>query len=422
MLRRLLHAVLASLALTGTAAFAQELDPGRDLDRTREQLERTREAEAALRAEIDELRGERAKLNTELIRTAESIRFIEERIADSEDQIRSLSASETDLRATLSERREVLASLLGSLQRMGRQPPPALLVEPEDALAAVRSAMLLGAVLPELRLEAEALAADLTELSRVRRELEDGRATLAREKSEIDAARARIAALIDTRQAALHDRERALADEEKRAAQLARDVRDLESLITRMEAEVAPAREAAQAAQAAPAPPADERTRLAALGDPGRLSPAIAFSAAKGRLPMPVNGITLAHFGAPEPEGGTYKGQTLSTRAAAQVTAPCDGWVVYAGPFRSYGQLLILNAGDGYHVLLAGMERITVELGQFVLTGEPVAVMGQGGTQAAAAAGLEESRSVLYIEFRKDGAPVDPSPWWAATGSERVRG
>jgi septal ring factor EnvC (AmiA/AmiB activator) len=110
----------------------------------------------------------------------------------------------------------------------------------------------------------------------------------------------------------------------------------------------------------------------------------------------------------------------MASRAGAQVTAPCDGWVVYAGPFRSYGQLLILNAGGGYHVLLAGMERISVDLGQFVLTGEPVAVMG-GGPQSAAAVATGSSQPVLYIEFRKDGSPVDPSPWWASD-SEKVRG
>jgi len=95
--------------------------------------------------------------------------------------------------------------------------------------------------------------------------------------------------------------------------------------------------------------------------------------------------------------------------------------VVYAGPFRSYGQLLILNAGGGYHVLLAGMERISVDLGQFVLTGEPVGVMG-GGSQVSAAAATRPKSPVLYVEFRKDGAPIDPGPWWAANESEKARG
>jgi septal ring factor EnvC (AmiA/AmiB activator) len=136
---------------------------------------------------------------------------------------------------------------------------------------------------------------------------------------------------------------------------------------------------------------------------------------------LPVNGVKIHEFGSTDTGGGTEKGLSIATRAAAQVTAPCDGWVVYAGPFRSYGQLLILNAGGGYHVLLAGMERISVDLGQFVLTGEPIAVMGSG-SQAPAAVATGIKQPVLYVEFRKDGTPVDPSPWWATNEVEKVRG
>jgi septal ring factor EnvC (AmiA/AmiB activator) len=76
-------------------------------------------------------------------------------------------------------------------------------------------------------------------------------------------------------------------------------------------------------------------------------------------------------------------------------------WVV---SFRNYGQLLILNAGGGYHVLLAGMQRISVDFGQFVVTGEPVALIGDGVQSAVAKAG-GASQLVLYVEFRKDGNP-----------------
>jgi septal ring factor EnvC (AmiA/AmiB activator) len=141
-------------------------------------------------------------------------------------------------------------------------------------------------------------------------------------------------------------------------------------------------------------------------------------------LPIPVNGVKSRDFGASDGNGGTERGISIVTRPGAQVTAPCDGWVVYAAPYRSYGKLLILNAGGGYHVVLAGVERISVDIGQFVLTGEPVAVMGSGPQVASAmltgAAG--GSQPVLYIEFRKDGSPVDPNPWWATPDSEKVRG
>ena len=126
-------------------------------------------------------------------------------------------------------------------------------------------------------------------------------------------------------------------------------------------------------------------------------------------------------FGGSDGAGGSERGISIATRAGAQVTTPCDGWVVYAGPFRSYGQLLILNAGGGYHVLLAGMERISVNIGQFVLTGEPVATMGTTA-QVASILASAPSQPVLYIEFRKDGTPIDPGPWWATSEGEKVRG
>jgi septal ring factor EnvC (AmiA/AmiB activator) len=147
----------------------------------------------------------------------------------------------------------------------------------------------------------------------------------------------------------------------------------------------------------------------------------VAFASAKKQLPLPVNGVRIKEFSASDGLGGTEKGLSIASRPGAQVTAPCDGWVVYAGPFRNYGQLLILNAGGGYHVLLAGMERISVDLGQFVVTGEPVAVMG-GRVPPTAALASGSGQPVLYVEFRRDGTPVDPGPWWATSDGEKVRG
>ncbi len=109
------------------------------------------------------------------------------------------------------------------------------------------------------------------------------------------------------------------------------------------------------------------------------------------------------------------------TRPRGVVSSPADGWVAYAGAFRSYGRLLIINAGDGYYLLLAGMDQINVEVGQFVLAGEPVAVMGDTGSAPSAGAGGRND-PVLYVEFKKDGGSIDPDPWWAKGSSEKVRG
>ena len=112
----------------------------------------------------------------------------------------------------------------------------------------------------------------------------------------------------------------------------------------------------------------------------------------------------------------------LETRAGAQITSPCDGWIVYAGEFRSYGQLLIINAGGGYHILLAGLSQIDVQPGQFVLAAEPIGTMSGS---SAASPKTQTSAPVLYVEFRKEGRPVDPDPWWVDTrqeGHQKVQG
>jgi septal ring factor EnvC (AmiA/AmiB activator) len=158
-------------------------------------------------------------------------------------------------------------------------------------------------------------------------------------------------------------------------------------------------------------------------GKPDRITPAIPFQLAKGKLLMPARGRRALGFGEKTQYGGTSKGLVIETRFSARVTSPCDGWVVYAGEFRSYGQLLIINAGGGYHVLVAGLSQMDVGPGQFVLAAEPIGTMSGAPRTAQLATertGLgqsapQTSAPVLYIEFRKDGQPIDSNPWWVAS-------
>src|SRR5215467_3750157 len=375
-----------------------------ELEALRAEQRRTLENEARLKREIESIGDDRRKFNQQIIDTASRVVSVEERIAQTLERLEPLDDREQALRASLEQRRGMIAEVLAALQRIGRQAPPGLLIRAEDALQSVRSAMLLGAVLPEMRQQTEVLAADLAELVRLRQQIAAERDRLARDLF------------------VLAEAEQALSDERQRAAELARQAENLNQLIVKLERGLDTASRAARAAarSSEDGKAASGRPDLAALKDPGRLSPAIAFAAAKGMLPLPVNGARIREFGAADGLGGTEKGVSIAARPGGQITAPCDGWVVYAGPFRNYGQLLILNAGGGYHVLLAGMEQISVDLGQFVVTGEPVAVMG--GAQSAVAKAGGASQPVLYVEFRKDGVPVDPGPWWAANEGQKVRG
>ncbi|WP_298107474.1 peptidoglycan DD-metalloendopeptidase family protein [Bradyrhizobium sp.] len=427
----------AGFASAGVSASAQAVDPApqtttasaeaikqreQELEATRAQQKSSAELQQQLKAEVAAIGQDRSKLNAQLIDAAAQVQSIEAKIGDAEAKLRPLDAREQQIRSSLDSRRSEVVEVLAALQRAGRRTPPALLVRPEDALQSLRTAILLGSVVPELRSRAQALAKDLAELVALRRAIAAERDRLAGDRDKLREDQTRLAALVDERQRKQNEAEKNLEAESARAIALSKQVDSLQGLISKMEQDLKSAAKAAAVATQQGTPNnVDGKPNVARLKDPSRSSPAIAFASAKGLLAFPVNGVKIRGFGGSDGAGGVEKGISLATRPGAQVTTPCDGWVVYAGPFRSYGQLLILNAGGGYHVLIAGMGRISVNIGQFVLTGEPVATMGTS-SQVASILATNVSQPVLYIEFRKDGTPIDPGPWWAAKEGEKVRG
>jgi murein hydrolase activator len=395
-------------------------------------LEASQEQRRKIEAEIAAIRADRAKLAAALLDATQNVNAAERKIGETEARLDALTGREDAIKRSLDGRRAVIAEVLASLQRMGRKPPPALLAAPEDMLTAIRTSMLLGSVLPQMRSETEALASDLSDLMQLRQSIAAEREKLSRSVTELRAERQRLSALVEARQAALSAAKQALDAERERALELARQAASLKDLIARMEAEVAAAARGAEAArkadesrkraaEAAP-PSAGVKTALAPFKDPARLAPAASFLETKGLLPFPVNGTLQRGYGSRDEFGGTEKGLLIATRSEAIVSAPCDGWVSFAGPYRSYGQLLIVNAGQGYHIILAGMDKINVNVGQFILAGEPVAVMGDGSVKTAAAIAIGSVQPILYIEFRKDGVAIDPGPWWAKPEVQKVRG
>jgi murein hydrolase activator len=340
--------------------------------------------------------------------------------------------SEDAFKRSLESRRTVIADVLASLQRMGRQPLPTLLARPEDVLESIRTSMLLGAVLPELRAETEALAADLADLLALRQSITNARDGLARHAATLTVERLRLSKLIEAKHNLLADAEAAMQAERARAAELAKGAASLKELIAKMENEISSSQRAADQAKkaevaqklAAEADATEIQRKIdgGAFKDASRLAPAVPFGEAKGLLPTPVAGTVVKGFGSPDGFGGSEKGMSFRTLRQGSVVSPTDGWVSYAGPYRTYGQLLIINAGGGYYVVLAGMSSVKVDAGQFVLAGEPVAFMDDKSARAAAAIAAGVSGPVLYVEFRKDGIPIDPGPWWAKSEVQKVSG
>ena len=410
---------LSAAAAQTAAPQPEEMQARRaEYDRIAREITLSEDRQASLVAEIASVKKDSASVTAALIQSAKTERKLSQDIEDISDRVEGLKAQETGIREALAGRREVLAEVLGVLQRMGLNPPPAILVTPDDALASVRSAIMLGAVVPGLRAETEALVADLTELSRISASIEAERGRLNVAFTEQLAEKKRLELLVAEKQRLQSEHETALGAEQVRVEDLAAKAKSLKDLIAGLEKQAAEA----EKARLAEAERQQRTEELAALPVPeaNQLAPAAAFQSLRGKLTPPVSGKFVGRFGSKDGNGGVMQGDTLATQSGAIVTAPSDGSVLYAGPFRSYGQLLILNAGDGYHVVLAGMSRISVVTGQAVLAGEPVGGMGEARVASASDADLGNAAMELYVEFRKDGKPVDPAPWWAGRQSGRT--
>jgi murein hydrolase activator len=388
-------------------------------------LASNREVRARLEAEVAAIRADRAKLNASLIETTARTQGVEAEIAALEARLAQLSASETAIRRSLEGRRALIGDVLAALQRMGRKPPPAVVVRPEDILEALRASMLLGAVVPELRSEIETLAADLTELARVRSQAATDRQAVSGQLAALAGERLRLAALVEARRLRETTALKDVETERNQGQALTGQAQGLRDFVDRIEREAQVAAKAADAARVAIESQTREvRERIAALAfrDPARLQPRASFAASRGLLPKPTGGEIIRAYGTTDTIGQPVRGISYATRQNAIISAPSDAWVAYAGPYRSYGQLLILNAGGGYYLLMAGLQRLDVITGQFVLAGEPVGVMGERQEAAASVVGVANGEPVLYVEFRKDGVAFDPGPWWAVAVSRKAGG
>jgi len=379
------------------------------------QLDRLQSERKDVETDLSTIEAERVKLNARLLEAARKSADSEARLTALEAEMETLKGQEAEIREQLQKQYREIGDLFAIMQRMGREPPPVMVTQRDDALAMVRSGMVLNSFFPALKGRADTLSARLSDLMRLlvekRRRAED----LAKEKRELESLRERTQQLIAEKQERLRRERSRLVQLDRAAERHAAAISDLSELLKTLDSEVA-----AQTGLGAYERELDSggivelkpRAKQAAFVQPGRLKPAVPFAQAKGLLLMPASGPVVRRFGDSDDLGITSKGIRIETRERAQVVSPADGWVSYAGPFRSYGQVLIINAGGGYHILLVGMEEIHVTQGQFVLSGEPVATMGskpsgQGRSGNAA-------KPSLYVEFRKDQKPINPQPWWAA--------
>jgi murein hydrolase activator len=388
-----------ALMLPEGHAHAQEQQ---QLDTLKQQIESGKANEARLAGEIAAAVQAQDAIAGKLAAIAQSIQSQEAAVAQSEKELARLRKDRAEILAALGEKEDVLSELLAGLQRLEQNPPPALVVEPGDILAALRGAMLLGTIAPELQEDAKALAAKLDQLKEVEATITARKDDVARDIARLNDERGALDGLVTQKKALVSQGTADLEAERRRTADLAEKAKTLKQLLSNLDAQ-------RQQQDAAKADEQRQRDAQEAL----LRQPKVAFPDARGKLPFPAQGAIVRRFGEPDGLGRDTQGVMIATRANAQVTTPADGKVEFAGPFRSYGQVVILNPGGGFRVLLAGMDKITASVGEFLRAGEPVGEMGSGPASVTLFGDVvPDGRPVLYIEFRDGTQAIDSGPWW----------
>lgn len=393
-------ALVVGAAMVAPSSVAAQSDAQtdaqeRDVERARlDEIERRRR-ENARRAEALRNRAAQADealeaLKGRLVDTADSLRAAETRATEVEETLGRLEAEEAEASENLDERQAELSRILGALLRLERARPPALAVSPDDATKAAQAAIALAGVTPELLAEADRLQAQLDRIDRLRRERAAERAALEEAETALGERRRLLEELLRERETARAEdtaRLAALEAEDRRLAREATNLRELVAGIAARKRMTDEEEEAAAPIRRSPTAP-DAYARL-----PGR------FSAAKSLLTLPAAGRVLQGFG-DRVAGVTSDGILLETRTGAVVTTPFDGVVDWAEPFGRLGNVVIVDLGEDYRMVLIGLARLDVRGGQEVRAGEPLGVMGSDGRPAR-----------LKFQLRRRDAVIDPAPW-----------
>ncbi len=393
----LLAAALA-IGLAGPGALAADPKKPEDAQRQLQDVQRDLKAGEARRGELDAqaeaLEKELAQLRADLIASADEARAQEAELKALETRLAGLGDEEKARVARIEADRAALGELLAALQRLTRLPPEAMIARPEPPADTVKSALLLRAAVPELKARADSLSQELAGLATLRTELAARRTELAGATQAMQRKQADIARLVQRRETLAQRTEEERAQVEARLTRLAGRAADLKDLLDRLEAD--------RRAEAEKRRAAEEARRALAEAERERRARDQVASLRRAPTPPKSNGLLLpggdvvTRYGEADGFGGTSRGISYRARAGGPVVAPADGEVLFAGPFKGHGLILIVQHADGYHSLLAGLGRIDAQAGQRVLMGEPLGAMASDGDPT------------LYFELRRDGQPINP--------------
>lgn len=427
---------LAFCVIAGIAAHAadqQSPAPSiQELEAIQQQIDQGKIQAGELNRKAEQLAKDVAKLQRQLIQSAADVQAAEEQATGLEDDLEELTAREAARSAELAQKRGQLSRTLMALERLSLRPSQAAFFSDRPAIDEARAARLLTAATQSLDARARQLQSDLAEIQELHEATTAKQEELAASVRNLAKQNVQLSSLLETKSKLRDATQQQTAEQKRRQGDLASQASDLKDLLDRLALAAAQEaerqRQAEEAAAAAESETAEEAAEAATEetdeeAEPGTVQTAArtpqpdlaaalstpapadlrSFPAAEGSLTRPARGDIVAKFGERTEAFGEGKGLVFSTRPGAQIVSPFDGQIVFEGPFRSYGQILIIEHRGGYHTVLAGLSHVAVAVGQWLKAGEPVGAMAEA----------PDMRPQLYVELRRSGTPFDPAPWLA---------
>ena len=392
-----LTAMFAALSLMFGAHESLAQKSG-DLQKIEGEIAKDRQRQVDLDNQSKVIASELRGLRGQMIQTARAVQEQEAHMTRLEEKLNDLNDEARRQRTTLLERKRQMHGTLAAMERLTRNPPHALLLAPGNPIQVVRSATLLRAAVPQIQTRARSLQEKIAALGRIQADILSQYNQLKTATDSLERERRKMTELV-TKKASL--RQITNVEKElitKRVAELTTRAKSLRDLF----------------GQLRPGPPAvgerDRKNGSRPKSAPQLRGPtSIRTFPRRGGVTSPVRGRLAKAYGQNNGYGNTAKGITIAAWSGAQVVAPFDGKIVFAGPFRGYGKILIIEHRGGYHTLLAGMERVDGSLDQWILAGEPIGVMARKNAK----------KPRLYMELRRGGRPINPLPWVVYKSSRR---
>ena len=378
------HLVAYMLAALWVAipAYAKDAAPVAQLEQTQKEIQDAQSTQTKIQQQAQAVEAELTGLQAQLVKLAVTAQKSEADLTASEDRQRLLASQLDAKNKEFKTRQSHLSVLVQAAISLSHTPPEAMIMMPGDVTRTMKAARALKMASEAVKTETTSLGLQLTELQHMEAKLAHDHAALAAKQADLDTQQKDLVSKLTERKSLQKRLGLQAKETQTRLTTLAKKTEDLQDLIEKVE---------------------QDRKPKAAAENERRKAKSHSFADAKGHIRTPVSGKLTEKFGTSTGKNDSAKGITIQTRSRAAVTAPFDGEVVFTGPFLKYGKMVIIHHSDNFHTLLAGLEKIDVEVGQFLLEGEPIGAMGE-----------DADATELYVELRKDNQPIDPAPWMNA--------